>query len=92
MLISIAIKGVNDPVLTMSAINLCIQQLRGEVDQHQKAKEAKAELKEVRAQQLKYLSAGTKSLDDVLKRRSVVGVIEAHRERNISSQKFKATC
>jgi hypothetical protein len=39
VLISIAVEGGNDPVLTMRAINLCIQQLRGKVDQHQKAKE-----------------------------------------------------
>jgi hypothetical protein len=44
-LISIAMKRGNDTVLTMRAINLFIQQFRGELYQHRKTKETEAELK-----------------------------------------------
>jgi hypothetical protein len=60
--------GGNDLVLTARAIILCLQQLRGEVKQHRKLEEA--EVKEVPTQQLEYLSAGPRSLEDALKRKS----------------------
>jgi hypothetical protein len=37
------------------------------------------------------LAAGSRSLEDAFKRRSVVGVTEAHRELSISLEKFKAS-
>jgi hypothetical protein len=46
LLLSIAMEEGNGPLLTIRNINLCIQQLKGEVDQHRKAKEAEAKLKE----------------------------------------------
>jgi hypothetical protein len=39
---------------------------------------------------IKYLSAGAKSLEDTL-RRSVVGITEAHRQLNMGLEKFKAS-
>ncbi len=53
MLIYIAMKGGNDPVAMARVINLWLQQLRGEVEQHCKVKEAEA--KEAHSQQLEYL-------------------------------------
>ncbi len=56
-----------------------------------KAKEAKAELKEPQSCQLEFLAVGARSLEDVLKRRSTVEVLEAHRELSISLDKFKTS-
>jgi hypothetical protein len=74
ILISIGMEGGIDPVLTIRPVNTCITQLREEVEQHWKAKEAEAELKEVRACQLDYLKAGSKSLEDAFKGTSTLGV------------------
>jgi hypothetical protein len=52
VLSSIAMEGGNNAVLTIRVTSFCIQQLRLEVYQHQKRKEAKAEVKEARVQQL----------------------------------------
>ncbi len=61
------------------------------MDQHRKAQEAEAELKKARTQQLEYLTARARSLEDTLKRRSVVGVMETQRKLNISLGKCKAS-
>jgi hypothetical protein len=53
VLISIAMKGGNNPAATARVINLWLQQLRGQVEQHCKVKEAEA--KEAHSQQLEYL-------------------------------------
>ncbi len=77
-------------MLRMRAISTCILQLKEEVEQHRKAKEAEAKLKEARACQLEYLKAGTESLKDTIKRRSTVGVAEDYRELVLSLDKFNA--
>jgi hypothetical protein len=88
---STAMEGGNNPVLMIRAINLCIQQLKREVDKHRKAKEAEAKLKKAWAHQLEYLTAVARSLEEALKRSSIVGVAEAHREPSICLKKFKAS-
>jgi hypothetical protein len=87
---SIGIEGGNDPVLMIKAISICISQLKGEVEQHRKAEEAAAKLKETQACQLDYMKAGTESLEDALKRRSTMGMVEAYRELVLGPDKFKA--
>jgi hypothetical protein len=77
-------------VLTMRAISTCILKLKEEVEQHRKAKEAEAKLKEAQACQLEYLKAVTESLTDTFKRRSTVGVAEAYKEMVLSLDKFNA--
>jgi hypothetical protein len=72
VLIFISMEGGNDPKATIRAISTCILQLKGEVDQHRKAKEAEAEFKETEVCQLEYLEASTESLEDALKRRSTI--------------------
>jgi hypothetical protein len=73
VLISITIDGTSDPVLTARAISPCLQQLMGKGEQYCKSKKVKAEVKEVQTPLLEYLSAGARSLEDALKRRSAVG-------------------
>jgi hypothetical protein len=80
VLIYIAVKGGNDPVAIARVINLWLQQLRGEVEQHCKVKEAEAEAKEAHSQQLGVLTAGARSLEEAMKRRATVSIIEAHKE------------
>jgi hypothetical protein len=93
MLVSVAMDGRNDPVVMCQGPSTC-ETLRGEMKQHCKAKEvvrkeAEAEAKEARAQQLEYLSAWNTSLEEAIKRRSTVGVMEAYRELVIGLERFK---
>ncbi len=67
MLISIAINGDGDPVLPARPISLRLQQLKEEVKQHCKLKEAEAEVKEARTRQLEYLSTGAEAWRKLLK-------------------------
>ncbi len=43
--LTIAMEGGNDSVLIIRAINTCIQQLKGEVDQHLKLKRLRLRLR-----------------------------------------------
>jgi hypothetical protein len=66
---SILAEGGKDPVLVMIATTTCLQQLNDEGDRHYRAKAmgaAGGECRHIHAQQLEYLSAGVRSLEETM--------------------------
>jgi hypothetical protein len=78
----VAKEGGKDPAITMTAILFCLKQPKEDVKCHRKLKGTEAlrdKVKDYYAQQLEYLPAWARSLEEALNQQTAMRVLKAHK-------------